>query len=708
MIITTNAFPYKFLMEAKLRAEGFAYPNFLKDLLKKRDVSDVEKLKEFFSIELQNASVQNQNSTEYFLFIARNALLYAFLSKDIEGFDYCVELIKHRMVAIRNISAIDVNLEAWEQYLQLISVAFLRLIKYKPIETFEEEISNLDCAIFDKSFIGQVSSLIGIVYVEEDNDDQRSKSRIWLMKAVNETSFELNLVNYLFLIKHFLGEKNGDNLERIQQIISSIKSGMAKVSDPVISHLFGNAIREIEAVRDAHHLDLFSDHQAQENHYQLKAQQIEEILSDSSLNIPGFTRWGLESALAGLHLFLSNLAEEEVVQETFSSKAIKHSQKAIEIAESRNDHPVVLLSKLNHINTAVQSGHSLPEKDVKEVAQAYKKSKVYQDYVTALKAYLDYVASSGQSAKSEDLLSEIIKYGSKRLEDGGFYLIIQGLGLANGAFDLEKDKPGVSWMVSYLYEFFERIMGVIDSIDEFMEWTAKSQIEDFRNNYVDFEPYSHFNIKVYYAYQYYQFKLMRVGALINNDPITLKLCENAIASFDDENNPMHFIKASWADFKDVPNEVRNKTLNKCINISKGDLPLAADHLEFSYRNLRSYITFKEVNRLGFFLNIQETNNRQLEQGIRLMFYDLYKKGTIFEVVFDMPKFLVDYAEKGFFSQDLEENLNIKGTTAKKYIKIMIQNKMIKQDKTTQRKHYYKLLKENVMKRLGSDQATLIK
>ncbi|MEZ4850977.1 MAG: hypothetical protein R3B93_20640 [Bacteroidia bacterium] len=63
------------------------------------------------------------------------------------------------------------------------------------------------------------------------------------------------------------------------------------------------------------------------------------------------------------------------------------------------------------------------------------------------------------------------------------------------------------------------------------------QIEDFRNNYVDFEPYSHFNIKVYYAYQYYQFKSDAGRALINNDPITLKLCKNAIASFDDENNP---------------------------------------------------------------------------------------------------------------------------------------------------------------------------
>jgi len=90
-----------------------------------------------------------------------------------------------------------------------------------------------------------------------------------------------------------------------------------------------------------------------------------------------------------------------------------------------------------------------------------------------------------------------------------------------------------------------------------------------------------------------------------------------------------------------------------------------------------------------------------------MFFDLYKRGTIFEVVFDMPKFLVKYSKTGFFSQDLEEELDIKGTTAKKYIKIMMEIGLIRQDKTTGRKHYYRLIRENVMNRLGADQATMI-
>jgi hypothetical protein len=201
--------------------------------------------------------------------------------------------------------------------------------------------------------------------------------------------------------------------------------------------------------------------------------------------------------------------------------------------------------------------------------------------------------------------------------------------------------------------------------------------------------------------------MMRISAQVSGDKTNTDLANMLIQKLENDNNPLSFIKGDWKEFKDVPNDVRNKTLNNCINISKGDLPLAAEHLDFSYRNLRSYITFKEVNRLGFFLDITETSNRQLEQGIRYMFYDLYKKGTIFEVVFDMPKFLVNHANSGFYSQDLEQGLNIKGTTAKKYIKIMMEINLIRQDKTTGRKHFYRLIRENVMKRLGADPSSLI-
>ncbi len=110
--------------------------------------------------------------------------------------------------------------------------------------------------------------------------------------------------------------------------------------------------------------------------------------------------------------------------------------------------------------------------------------------------------------------------------------------------------------------------------------------------------------------------------------------------------------------------------------------------------------------MGFFLDEKDTKSRQLEQGIRLMFFDLYKRGTIFEVVFDMPRFLVEHIKGGFSSQDLEEALDIKGTTAKKYIKIMMEVDLIKLERSVGRKHFYKLRKDNIMNRLGQEQRVL--
>ena len=128
------------------------------------------------------------------------------------------------------------------------------------------------------------------------------------------------------------------------------------------------------------------------------------------------------------------------------------------------------------------------------------------------------------------------------------------------------------------------------------------------------------------------------------------------------------------------------------------MPLAATHLDFSYRNLRSYVTYNEVNRLGFFLEERDTNARKLELGVRYLLHDLYLKGKIFDVVFDMPRFLVTHAAHGFTANDMERELNIKYNTAKKYLKIMMEMEMIEQDVVRRKKNYYAINQDKILSR----------
>ncbi|RMG54557.1 MAG: hypothetical protein D6722_28895 [Bacteroidetes bacterium] len=442
-------------------------------------------------------------------------------------------------------------------------------------------------------------------------------------------------------------------------------------------------------------------------HCQLQLKELEARYARKANQLAQTDRIYVERIIANLYMQLYGMTEDGLEQASFSSHAYAHLEKAVAMADAIKDDALSVETQLLKASIAVQTDQPLTEKQMKENIAFYKRRGDYPLYAQAASVYSKLLLRNDASQKTHDLLGEVHKYGSKRLDQGGFYLVTRTLEMANDIFLAETHKPGVSWMVAVLDQFFERIQQSTDSIEENLSIIGPSQVQAFRRAYTDFEPASHFNIKVYYRYQWYEIKLMRLGGVLNEDSITVRIADQLLRELEDDNNALSFIKADWDEFKKVPNSVRNKTLNKCINISKGDLPLAAEHLDFSYRNLRSYITFKEVNRLGFFLDMQQTTNRQLEQGIRYMFHDLYKSGTIFEVVFDMPRFLVNHATTGFFSQDMENELHIKGTTAKKYIKIMIGIGLIRQDKTTGRKHYYRLIRENVMNRLGKEQTTLI-
>ena len=707
--MVNNAFPYQFLANVTMASESFNLPNFLKDLLRRMDLTDYAKLEEFFSTELQNAPLQNQSGADYFFFIARQAMFYAFSQRNKEGFTFICDIFRHRLSAFRNVQNAEVNISAWQSFVELAEVGFNRLIKQNHIEAFESHISEINWNIFDKEFIGHVSSLIGQVYLREPVADQAAKARLWLQKSINEQHAEENVANYLLLADHMLQAQHGENGSRIEGIIRQFENSIDKVDVPAVQDLMKKALNELKNSGLSSTFSHFDDNIVQLEHGQKTLKDLELMVHQQKDTLPTFSHNFYDLCIADLNRQLYTLTDDDLEQASFSKHAVEILNKTIERCENQNDPATALYYKLKRADFAIQTGFSITEKEVREIVQFYKKGDDYMAYLDAVQVQINLLSQNDNAAKSYDAIQDIFKMGMKKMEEGGFYLLTMGMKMANGVFLAETQKPGVSWMIHILDEFFGRVREIVDMIEEHMELIGNFMLEQFREAFLEFEPASHFNIKTYFSYQLYELKMIRLGMVASNDILGLKLAEQLIDELETDNNPMSFIQAHWKDdgFKDVPNSVRNKTLNKCINISKGDLPLAAKHLDFSYRNLRSYITFKEVNRLGFFLDIQETSNKQLEQGIRYMFYDLYKRGTIFEVVFDMPKFLVDYAQKGFYSQDLERELNIKGTTAKKYIKIMMEIELIRQDKTTGRKHYYRLIRENVMKRLGKDQNTLI-
>lgn len=705
-----TAFLYQLLVDLLSHQRTFTYPAFLRDLARSRDIRDFRKAGEFWDQEVQKIPLNDQDSIRYFFFIIKNALLYYFYRNSPRSFQQIIDLAKHRIDSLNKHNANEISVASWEVYISLLEVAFHRIMRHIPIESYEAHLDQLDWDNLHKSFIPWISSVIGYTYLKEEPGDQQNKSRLWFFKALHESPFSQNIANYLFMAEYYLHHEGEDQSARIEGIVDALKKGKESMKNAAAEDIVQYAIEDLEALFFSYKLS-----KAREN--QETYQALKEILknqrvsrdTDENQNIPDFVKVHRAAILVqACKSVIDYLGEDEEKERMLLiEKITQESEYAINTSQALQDNLQSMRYRLMYAKMMIDHKQQITEKELKEIIQYYRKQNHYPAFIEASKAYAILLTDGKQPSKALDVMLDVFKLGNKNFDEGGFYLLYSGLKLANDVFLIEAGKPGVSWIVSTLDIFFAEIRQIIDKIDSLIELAGKEQLEAFRYQYLRFDEVANFNIKVYFRYQLYAIKLLHLGNLLQEDQLGQQISQTVIDKLEHENNPLNLITADWEDFKDIPNDVRNKTLNRCINISKGDLPLAAEHLDFSYRNLRSYITFQEVNRLGFFLDLQETDNRQLEQGIRYIFYDLYKKGTIFEVVFDMPKFLVKYSRSGFYSQDLEDELHIKGTTAKKYIKIMIEIGLIRQDKTTGRKHYYRLIRENVMKRLGREQDTLI-
>lgn len=667
------------------------------------DITDYDKLQDFMLQELQSGSLSLERSAGYVSFVGKQLLLFQFLRKDVRITE-TIEIARHRILASQ-VAESKIDTKAWEGFLDIIEAASDRVTRKSTLQSFEDVVSSISWAAFqaEKGWLSLVSGIVGIAYLNEEDSEQYSKAKMWLDQALKAESPTHTLAFQYASAQHRL--KTGADEEEIIVFIEALREPEDPLPNETLSKVFHLTSLDLEALL-MHSLMADSDQEYKNDLVEIVA--FDKMCRETE-EMPSASVVVLEGLLAGLYGTLISRTEDEDEQQAQLARTQQYFDRAIGVASELNDPQITAELKLFKVKILFKAGVSVTEKEMKEILSAYKKSQNSGAYVGVVQQYLAVLAHGEHWQKLCDAILDLLKYAVKQPGVNRYFLLLQGMKIAQGYFHDETEKPGVSWMVDRLADYFKYVSDLIAELSEGdgLASMGDRQFVQFRELFASFEPISHFNIYVYYRYQYQSVQLLKLSLINQNDTIGVQMADSLLAKLEDENNPVSIIKGDWPDFKDVPNSVRNRTLNKCISISKGDLPKAAELMDFSYRNLRSYITFKEVNRLGYFLDQQTTTNRPLEQGIRYMFHDLYKKGTIFEVVFDMPKFLVEHANSGFYSLDLEQALDIKGTTAKKYIKIMANIGMIYQEKIPGRKHFYRIQKEEIMKRLGSEQVTMI-
>ncbi|MCB9232870.1 MAG: hypothetical protein H6581_14455 [Bacteroidia bacterium] len=711
-----NGYYYQVLINLSRESKQLNLLRPLKEALHKGDITDVDQFITSIGEEMMTRLPSDMKTATQFAFFAEQGMLFNFYRGDFDGLRQFTTLIPPHLEALAEYANDDFDGEAWAVFYDLIEIASRRLMGHTTIEEFEVFIDEIDFDQFPPAMLHKVSGAIGYVYLNEKNLDRVRKGRHWAQKAAMEGEASLGLSYYLDLARFFFKTGNQDSLQHIEKIIKRLDNTGDSTADLVSSRLYKAAVFDLQSLSLLNKFRLFDDTQVKVEYNLESLRDLEFQMKGEAKenNLPSFSLAHLQMEFARHYSRLAGQQSFSNQRSLLLAMVNDNTASAIRIAENTRDKAMGLIFSLSRYALLAVSDPNLNEKDFKELVWEIRKSDNHFLVASAMKSWADYLlATTRDSQKAYKALIDLIKMGTKKTEENGFVLTLAGLEAINQILLVQVEKPGLSWLIDAtkvekenpLEKYFETVRELFDYIESAIETIGRDQFDQFRSIYIDFEPVSHYNLKVYLQYQYFEIKLSRLNAIMSHDELGVKMTDQLLKELGNENNPLAFIKADWEEFRLVPNGVRNKVLNKCINITKGDLPAAADHIDFSYRNLRSYITFNEVNRLGFFEDERKTNNRKLEEGIRLMFLDLYKQGTIFEVVFDMPKFLVEFAD-GFASQDLEEALDIKGTTAKKYIKIMMDINLILHEKSVGRKHFYRLRRDNVMNRLGKNAKVL--
>lgn len=581
-------------------------------------------------------------------------------------------------------------------YLSLIQAATKRICRTISIEKFENSLEDIDWSNLPEDILNDSLLMTGYIYLQEDLQNSRKKCKPWLERlAGSKTPNPYQLLAQTFLYEYHLNLPEPSSTIQVEKLANTIES--IEPNNPADKHLillmrFRNRIREVnnfpeqapsfiaKAITDLNDESKYSD----VNKICIFFTLIEEIQ-------PLFFRIDAnKSATYALQLLKLSESIQVVAAVIQTNPAIANRMKALSI-------PFLVYSGRN----------KLAWEKANELVHFLKEVSCFRPLIQLGDFFVTVWANVDMIEMAEKFLVQNIQYLLQRRETFEAEPIVYLLKRLNELYAREFQGPGVSPLHVNLPAYLELHSRFLFLEENFVEETGMSVFRVYQHEFKNVDEVAKHNIHTQLGMYILQLKVLSISCKFNNDQNGYDIAKQVIRKIENPLSPLHFLNGKWNDFKDVPSDIRNKIINQSISITKGDLPAAANHLRFSYRNLRSYISLNEVNRLGNFLKEQNTSSKSLEEGIRLLFHDLYLKGHIFEVVFDMPVFLVRKSGTGFTSKDMEAELGVKPSTAKKYIRLLLDNGMIENNKVEGKKASFKISIDKIMLRYAEEKSKKI-
>ena len=578
----------------------------------------------------------------------------------------------------------------WEaNYLDLLEESLKRLSLGISIETFESTLEEISWKDLPEAVLGHSLFLTGFVYLQEALLSNQKKCKLWFEQLTqNSAHKELGLMAYFFLFEYHLRGTEASSLQNLHTLCNQLENLAA--TSPGEDHVLQllNFRNELKTLRD-------------------DPAQIFDILNRSAQKITGNNSLSEINRLCFLFLLFKDIQpilwKAMPGRRATLAKELIHIQETLKLHEQPINANTCMSLSLLALTIPLKLYLDKPVHALEEVTKLFDLLKEERRWklMVQLTEFLNPIMANAQM--SDPMIRLLFQHLDTLLANASSICTetaINLIGQVGWLYKYELTKPGVSPLISEIPELIQRHEQLLEQLDLSLDELGASGFEHYQTTLIILKEISQYHIRASFQIYVLQIRMLGLSCKVKQDRIGYEISQSMLHALYNPSNPLSFIQGKWDEFKDVPNDFRNKVINHSISIFKGDLPAAAEHLPYSYRNIRNYISLNEVDRLGDFMHEKKTSNRNLEEGLRLLFHDLYLKGHIFEALFDLPAYLIQKSGIGFTPKEMEQHLNVKPSTIKKYIRIMTEAGMLESIKSEASKSIYRIHVENIMRRYG--------